>query len=199
MTEKPEEKTESTIDDFDLSAFTGGRICIKAKSKPVAEFTIRKPMDSEFHRINPDRPAQPVLVYFSDEYDSKLKDKKAYLVKDDLAEFFPEKGLRRCDALEGITVEGRRFLYLHKLPIDGNDISKNSFESIAKHLVKAMSDWVRLEYLRSSSEYRTITAQNITGKPTFSPKETKDVVKEAFGENVIKDDSHSIIKKLVGA
>lgn len=97
------------------------------------------------------------------------------------------RGMTRANIYEGVDTEGRPLLLIDTIPLSGEITSWR--KTVAEVVYKARKNWVKMSRIEGEEGYQARVIKNMADKPQWTKQPFKELVWEAFGDNIITDDN----------
>jgi hypothetical protein len=149
---------------------------------------VRKPKRDEWFRVNPDHKPIVLFVYTED----KRENSKTYLILPDVAQ---DKTIRSIAKPRIIYVVMNRDNEVFLSPIGTGDDGWSTSARDAHQ--QAVTNWIRMASDRVKQCYAMYMA-DFTQIPDFPATSFNDLLRAAFGNNVLADLKHPVAMELLG-
>jgi hypothetical protein len=158
------------------------------QTSKTATVEIRKPKRDEWFRVSPDHAPVPFFLYTED----KRETSKTYLILPNVAQDKTIRGVARARIIYVvINRDGDVFLS----PVGIGDDSWSQSSRLGHQ--KAMKNWVRIASDMTQKCYAMHNA-DFTETPEFPATPYGDLLRDAFGQNVIDSLKHPVALELLG-
>jgi hypothetical protein len=183
---------ESVFDDLDAARYIPSENGPAGK-KVLTFIAVKKPEPRWFIRTNPNVQFNALLYEDRDE-------RETYYVAPTLEDVLERFGLPALLVLS-ITTQGTPFLWNLRLPgpySGGNDLSRRWNDSARQAALLAEKQWISVRSNQQAGGYEALVAEKTHPEPEWPDLTLNEVLKLAFGDRLILDVDHPVLRKLRG-
>jgi hypothetical protein len=191
MTKLSDDSSE-TYDPLDLSNLIATDADIEVGT--VAPVRVRKPKSREFFRVHPSEDFTGPMWLLEHEIDM---DVETYVVTEQMRPLLADE-IKLMQMFTCVNKFGAVFLWPIQLPTDCDKRIRQIAEAKLRAAEEAKNKWVQLKWSRHHGAHITKIAQGDLGEPIWGAEDFQQLVRTAFGTEVIDSVDHPVVRELNG-